>query len=512
MSQQLTQNEWGFSIAEDNPFAIFTLLQEVAAKSVGSENVIDLSRGDPGYGFTPSERGRRFYSYLLNLDIFFNNETTRFGRFKREHLTEIKKDAAEFTKSMYKVKVAEDLLKDLDEFILKICEMAAECGIKWDEFDVLSGVFLNSAVSGGTYLNPQGEEISRVVLAHWYRSFIATPLDHDDFILTYGASHAIGTVFKALGVRGLNFINEKSAVLICSPVYAPYNLSLFHENIPSFVLSIDPIKGDLSEESLGLANNHDGRFKAIILIDPNNPTGFSLSDDALARIAEIAKKNDALIITDEVYTSFFPKKKTIVDYCPERTVRIDARSKIERSTGLRFGDMFISRKANEYITNKILKGSLPEGLDFKSYLMQAKGPGGTHGELQHTTFVPGPSQFLGIAHMVLAEEERERYFEGVRHNVDVFVTELRLRHKGNLYYIVFDMNSIDGCTKRGVAAEQKLLDLAGRGVVFLPANLFFAKSERESADMRDMVRASVVNTTPEKVERAARVTREYLTS
>ena len=512
MSQKLTQNEWGFSISNDNPFAIFRLLQKIAVESVGAGNVIDLSRGDPGYGFTPSIRGRRFYGYLLNLDTFFNNDTCRFDSFERADLSKMKKGVAEFTVSIYSVKIADDLLRDLDEFMLKICEMAAECGLKWDEYDVLRGVFLNSAISGGTYLNPQGEEITRVVLAHWYRQFISTPLDHEDFILTYGASHAIGTVFKALGVRGLNYLNEQSEVLICSPAYAPYNLSLLHENIPSFVLSIDPIKGSLTDESLELVKKHEGRFKAIILIDPNNPTGFSLSDDALLKIAEIAKKNDALVITDEVYTSFFPKKKTIVDYCPERTVRIDARSKIERSTGLRFGDMFVSKEGNEYITNKILKGLLPEGLNFKGYLMQAKGPGGTHGELQHTTFVPGPSQFLGISHMVLAEEERERYFDGVRHNVDVFVKELRLPHKGNLYYVLFDMNDVAGCTKRDTPAEQKMFDLAKLGVVLIPANLFFSESERNSMNTQNMVRASVVNTASEKVERAARITRQYLTS
>ncbi len=512
MSQYLTANEWGFSMTKDNPFAIFGFLQEVAKKSVGEMDVIDLSRGDPGYGFTPSERGRRFYSYLLQLDTFLNNETDRFVNVKREHLDDALKRITDFTHTTYSKKVAEDLLKDMDEFGIKIEEMARESGLEWDRFDVLNRIFRHSTVSGGNYLDPQGEEIVRVVLAHWYRQFIEVPLDHEDIILTYGASHAIGTLFKGLGTGGLGYLKEGSMVLVSSPVYAPYNFTLNHRDIDSFVLSVDPFTGDLLEESLQHLEQFDGELKAVILIDPNNPTGFSLTEESLRRIAGVARKHNALIITDEVYTSFFPRKKTMVDFAPERTVRIDARSKIERSTGLRFGDMFISKEANEYITKQILQEYLSSGQDVKEFLIQAKGPGGSDGELQHTTFVPGPSQFLGISHMVLAQEERQRYFEGVRHNVDVFVKELGLPHEGNLYYAIFDMNSIERCTKKSTPPEEKLLALAKSGVVYLPANLFFSEHEREKQDMTNMVRASVVNTSIENVERAALITKKYLTS
>ena len=78
---------------------------------------------------------------------------------------------------------------------------------------------------------------------------------------------------------------------------------------------------------------------------------------------------------------------------------------------MRFGDMFISKEANSHITNVVLKNHLVAGHDFKSYLIQAKGPGGAEGEFQHTTFVPGPSQFLGICHMILGEEDYQAWVE-----------------------------------------------------------------------------------------------------
>lgn len=505
MSQALTNNTWGFSITHDNPFAIFRLLQSVAQESVGEANIIDLSRGDPGYGFTPSAKGRNFYSYLLALDTLFNNETDRFD------LKGVDQRIRVFTEQRYSKKVASDLLADLDMFCLKIQEMAAECGLKWDRFDVFYQIFGFCALSGGTYLNPQGEKIIRVVLAHWYRQFIDVPMTHEDFILTNGASHAIGTLFKALGNEGIGFLNSQSTVLMFSPVYSPYNVSLLNRNIPSFTLMVHPMTGMIDDDSLQHLKSFNGRLNTIILIDPNNPTGFSLSESSLQKVADIAEEHDSLILTDEVYASFFPKKKTIVDFCPKRVIRIDARSKIERSTGLRFGDMFISEMANRYITEEILKNHL-SGIDLKSYLIQAKGPGGTEGEFQHTTFVPGPSQFLGISHMVMAEEERQRYFEGLQRNVEIFMQELQLPHNGNMYYTLFDMNAVEGATRQDVPAEEKFLELARRGVVYIPAHLFFSENERIKSDMTSMARASVVNTTSENVGRAAKITREYLTS
>ncbi|MCA9374094.1 hypothetical protein KC725_02960, partial [Candidatus Peregrinibacteria bacterium] len=74
------------------------------------------------------------------------------------------------------------------------------------------------------------------------------------------------------------------------------------------------------------------------------------------------------------------------------------------------------------------------------------------------------------------------------------------------------LNSVDGCTKGDIPPEQKMVDLAKRGVVYIPANLFFSENERLDNSKLNMVRASVVNTTAERVQRAAKITREYLTS
>lgn len=44
--------------------------------------------------------------------------------------------------------------------------------------------------------------------------------------------------------------------------------------------------------------------KAIVLVSPDNPTGSVLTRDDLEAIADIAKKHDLLVISDEIYEKF----------------------------------------------------------------------------------------------------------------------------------------------------------------------------------------------------------------
>jgi DNA-binding transcriptional MocR family regulator len=87
---------------------------------------------------------------------------------------------------------------------------------------------------------------------------------------------------------------------------------------------------------------------------------------------------------------------------------------------------------------------------------------------------------------------------------------LGLPWKKNLYYAMFDMNTIASPAKRKVPAEQKLIDLAERGVVLIPANRFFSKEDRTIKDHKNFVRGSLPNLTNEQVSKAAGVIREYL--
>jgi len=46
----------------------------------------------------------------------------------------------------------------------------------------------------------------------------------------------------------------------------------------------------------------------------------------------------------------------------------------------------------------------------------------------------------------------------------------------------------------------------------MPANLFFSEDDRKRKDRRHTLRACLVNAEPDKIRKAAEITREYLTS
>ena len=499
--------QFGFSVDHTNPFLVFPILQELAAKH--AVHRIDLSRGDPGFGFAPSTHGREFYGYLCFLDAKLNNQNRLFRNESPEYESALLEEIAGFTRSHFVPALAERHLKDLSDFIQRVQVMAKGQGLHFSVFDVLGMLFNSSSITGGTYHKPQGELLVRVIVAWWHRKVIGIPIDYDDLFFTNGASHAIGTLFKLLGQEGIQYLNPGDKVLISSPVYSPYNTIMENRGIDVVNVSIDPVIGKISAESVKMLKKIKG-VKAVLIIDPNNPTGFSFDEQAMRVLAEFAEKQNALVITDEVYSAFFEERRSLVDWCPKRTIRIQSRSKVERSAGLRFGDVLINKQANEYLTESLLKKLLPKGMDFKKAFLFAKGPGGIQGEFQHTTFVPGPAQFLGAAHIMFGDQERQDFRDLLTQNQAVFCKTLGLPHMGNRYYIIFDLNSIVGSKKKEMPPEEKITELAKRGVVLLPANMFFSAEDRDKTDTRHMVRASLANGKPEDIEKAARIIKDFL--
>ncbi|MFA6458065.1 MAG: pyridoxal phosphate-dependent aminotransferase [Patescibacteria group bacterium] len=505
----LTQNEFGFDLAVDNPFVIFRLLAKIAKDAVGIDKVLDLSRGDPGYGFAPNVRSRRFYSFLVALDTVLNNFETHFKDRTKNSEAEILGEIEKFARENYAEKVAVELLADLEEFLQKIIEAAKNQGLNWGKFEVLFELFKYSTVSGGCYHDPYGELLTRVVIADFHSHNLGVAVKYSDLVFTNGASHAIGTFFKAFGVEGAGLLKPGDEVMITSPVYFPYMGIMQARGLKITCVSADPATGQFAPDAF--AKVAESNPKVIVLVDPDNPTGLNKNEASLRMLAEFAEQKNAIILSDEVYSAFHPGKKSILEFAPKRTIRIDARSKIERATGCRFGEYIILDGANKFITEKWAE-YLPKGMDVKTYLHDAKAPGGVLGEFRHTTFVPGPSQILGICHVLLGAPERARYTEIVKENMQVWYDGLGLPYPNNFYYSLIDLNSIASAAKKAVPAEQKFLDLAKLGVVLIPSNLFFSQEDRAAEDRKNFARASLPNLTTEQVSAAASKIKAYLAS
>jgi aspartate aminotransferase len=89
------------------------------------------------------------------------------------------------------------------------------------------------------------------------------------------------------------------------------------------------------------ASKLTNRTKMVILNSPANPTGGVISRADLARIAELLRDRDLLILSDEIYSRIFydeaPESITQFDGMPEKTIILDGFSKTYSMTGGRLG-------------------------------------------------------------------------------------------------------------------------------------------------------------------------------
>lgn len=512
MAIKLRDNKWGYDLAIDNPFRIFRLLRQVADESVGASNVVDLSRGDPGYGFSPSVKGREFYSFLLEIDKILNNPGQHFVSDNTDSFEVLWEKIQAHARTTYNAKKADSLIEDFYFFLTRIEKYAKEQGLKWDKKKIIFEMFKYSVLSGGSYLDPQGETLARLVVANHYNEKFNLGIDYQDLIFLQGVSHGIGTIFTVLCDQRVAFLKAGDTVLISSPVYSPYNTIMDNKGLKTYSIPVDTETGNVVGDLDEILAKAPANIKLVCLIDPNNPTGFACSEKFLKKIAEFARERDALIVSDEVYSDFFfAREKTIMHFAAERSIIIGGRSKIERSTGLRFGEFVICKKGQKYITENLMKGKLDTANGIMQLLIFGKAPGSIRGEFQHVTFTTGPSQYLGISHMIFGDDDRKEYLKRIRVNMESFYEILGMKYNKNLYYSCFNLMAISGNKMSGVEAEEIFYGLAKKGVVLIPANLFFSESDRAKKDYRYFARASVPNLTFSCLQKAAKLIKDYMT-
>lgn len=82
----------------------------------------------------------------------------------------------------------------------------------------------------------------------------------------------------------------------------------------------------------------------LILNSPNNPTGAVYSKDELNDLAEICRKYDVTVLSDEIYSQLTfqnPHATSISNYYPEKTIVFGGLSKVFAAGGYRLGYLFI---------------------------------------------------------------------------------------------------------------------------------------------------------------------------
>lgn len=111
--------------------------------------------------------------------------------------------------------------------------------------------------------------------------------------VTYGVSEAADICLTALVNRGEN-------VLVPCPDYPLYSAILTKLEARVNFYRLDESRGwepDLED----LARKIDEKTRALIVINPNNPTGAVYSRETLEKLAEFVRRHHLVMITDEIY-------------------------------------------------------------------------------------------------------------------------------------------------------------------------------------------------------------------
>ena len=174
----------------------------------------------------------------------------------------------------------------------------------------------------------------REKLAKYYSKFNIS-LSPDEIIVTSGGSEAVLFAFLAC-------LNPGDEIIIPEPAYANYM---------AFAISAGAvIKSVTSTIETGFALPPVEEFealitprtKAILICNPNNPTGYLYTRAEMNRIRDMVKKHDLYLFSDEVYREFIYTGSPYISAChlegiEQNVVLIDSVTKRYSECGIRIG-------------------------------------------------------------------------------------------------------------------------------------------------------------------------------
>lgn len=159
----------------------------------------------------------------------------------------------------------------------------------------------------------------------------------NEILVTIGATEALSATLTAI-------LEPGDTVLLPAPAYPGYEP--IANLVGAEIVEIDTTANDfvLTPEMLEKAILEQGdNLKAVLLNYPTNPTGVTYSREQIKDLADVLKKYDVFVISDEVYSELTYNDEShvsIAEYLPEQTILINGLSKSHAMTGWRIGLIF----------------------------------------------------------------------------------------------------------------------------------------------------------------------------
>jgi alanine-synthesizing transaminase len=213
--------------------------------------------------------------------------------------------------------------------------------------EIVQDMIRNLPASSG-YSDSKGVFAARKAIMHYTQQKNIAGIDLDDIYIGNGASELIVMAMQAL-------LNDGDEVLIPAPDYPLWTAAVSLSSGRPVHYLCDESNGwlpDLDDIRAKITPN----TRAIVVINPNNPTGALYPDELLKAIVELARKHQLIIYADEIYDKivYDDEVHTSIGALSEDvlTITFNGLSKAYRSCGYRAGWMTVSgdkRGALDYI-------------------------------------------------------------------------------------------------------------------------------------------------------------------
>lgn len=197
------------------------------------------------------------------------------------------------------------------------------------------------------YATTWGSQTIREALARKQKHFSGMDVDpNQEIVVTCGGTEAMMAAM-------LTVCNPGDKVVVFSPFYENYGADAILSGAEPIYVPLVPPAFSFDPDVLEDAFRQPG-VKALILCNPSNPSGKVFTREELTIIADLAKKYDLYVITDEVYEHILykPHEHVYMATLPgmrERTIICSSLSKTYSITGWRIGYVIASPEITERV-------------------------------------------------------------------------------------------------------------------------------------------------------------------
>jgi aspartate aminotransferase len=190
------------------------------------------------------------------------------------------------------------------------------------------------------YSHSAGNESYRRKLVEYYKG-VGVEVNHNQIIVTTGGSEAILFGFMAC-------LDQGDEVIVPEPFYANYNGFAVAAGVMVVPVTSYIETGYALPPIADFEKLITSRTKAIVICNPNNPTGYLYSREELKSLKEMVVKHNLYLFSDEAYREFSYTGELLsvlqMEGADENLVVMDTISKRYSACGARLGALVTKNK------------------------------------------------------------------------------------------------------------------------------------------------------------------------